>query len=86
MHLIGHTNPSLITRVYQQVLDMGDAGVKTLEKAIGCSLTDAFTLLSGRGVLSPNCPPSEKSASQPDAWSELEGAETAWARGPRGSG
>jgi hypothetical protein len=53
MHLIGHTDPSLIMRIYQQVLDMGDAGVETLETVLGCTLTDAFTLLSGRGVLSP---------------------------------
>jgi hypothetical protein len=50
MYLIGHTNPTLIRRVYQQALDMGDAGVETLEKVIGCSLTDACTLLSGPGV------------------------------------
>jgi integrase len=78
MHLIGHTNPTLIMRVYQQVLDMGDAGVETLEKAIGCSLTDAFTLLSGRGVLSPNRHPDAKGAPQPDSWRGLEGAETGW--------
>jgi integrase len=78
MYLIGHSDPSLIMRIYQQVLDMGEAGVETLETVIGCTLADAFTLLSGRGVLSPNCPPSEKNASQPDAWSGLEGAETAW--------
>jgi hypothetical protein len=78
MYLIGHTNPTLIMRVYQQVLDMGDAGVETLEKAIGCSLPDAFTLLSGRGVLAPNRHPAAKSAPQPDAVTELESAETAW--------
>lgn len=51
MYLIGHTNPTLIMRVYQQVMDMGDAGVQTLEKVIGWTLDEAFTLLSGRGVL-----------------------------------
>jgi hypothetical protein len=60
MYLIGHTNPTLIMRVYQQVLDMGDAGVETLEKAIGCSLTDAVTLLSGRGVVTESSPGREK--------------------------
>jgi integrase len=78
MYLIGHTNPTLIMRVYQQVLDMGDAGVETLERVIGCSMTDAFALLSGRGVLSPNRHPDAKSAPQPETWTELEGAETAW--------
>jgi integrase len=29
MYLIGHTDPTLVMRVYQQVLDMGDAGVQT---------------------------------------------------------
>jgi hypothetical protein len=60
-----------------RLLDRITLGVETLETVVACSLTDAFTLLSGRGVLSPNCPPSEKNASQPDAWSELEGTETA---------
>jgi integrase len=78
MYLIGHTNPTLIMRVYQQVMDMGDTGVQTLEKVIGCTLTDAFTLLSGRGVLATNRQPGEKNASRPDSWNELEGAETAW--------
>jgi hypothetical protein len=57
---------------------MGDAGVETLEKVIGCTLGEAFTLLSGRGVLATNRQPAMKNASQPDARSELEGAETAW--------
>jgi integrase len=78
MYLIGHTNPTLIMRVYQQVTDMGDAGVQTLEEVIGCTLGEAFTLLSGRGVLATNRQPAKKNASQPDALRELEGAETAW--------
>jgi hypothetical protein len=45
---------------------------------IGCTLSEAFTLLSGRGVLATNRQPAKKNASQPDALSELEGAETAW--------
>ena len=51
MYLIGHTDPTLTMRVYQQVIDMGDGGVQTLEKLIGCTLDEAFALLSGRGVL-----------------------------------
>jgi integrase len=86
MYLIGHTDPTLIMRVYQQVLDMGDSGVQTLEKAIGCTLTEAFTLLSGRGVLATNRQPAEKNASQPDPWRDPEGVQAAWARGPRESG
>jgi hypothetical protein len=64
-------------RVYQQVIDMGDGGVEMLETVIGCTLDEAFALLSGRGVLSTNCPPGQKNATQPDRWSGLEGAETA---------
>ena len=51
-------------RVYQQVIDMREGGVQTLEQAIGCTIAEAFTLLSGRGVLAPNRHPSEKKASQ----------------------
>jgi hypothetical protein len=76
MYLIGHTNPTLIMRVYQQVLDMGDASVETLEKAIGCSLpTPSHCFWPG------GCPPivhrPEKTRPNPETWSGLEGAETA---------
>jgi hypothetical protein len=65
MHLIGHTNPTLIMRVYQQVMDMGDAGVETLEKLLGCTLSEAFELLSGRGVLATNRQPANKMPPSP---------------------
>jgi hypothetical protein len=77
MYLLGHTDPTLTMRVYQQVIDMGEGGVQTLEQAIGCSIAEAFTLLSGRGVLAPIRHPSEKNASQLGVQSELEGAKTA---------
>lgn len=38
MYLLGHTDPTLTMRVYQQVLDMGGAAVETLEKVLGCTL------------------------------------------------
>jgi len=60
-------------RVYQQVIDMGEGGVQTLEQVIGCTVPEAFTLLSGRGVLAPNRHPSEKKASQLVGRSQLEG-------------
>jgi hypothetical protein len=60
MYLLGHADPTLTMRVYQQVIDMGDGGVEMLETAIGCILDEAFALLSGRGVLSTNCPPAQK--------------------------
>jgi integrase len=77
MYLIGHTDPTLTMRVYQQVIDMGEGGVEALETVIGCALAEAFTLFSGRGVLSTNCPPTEKNPSQATMWNRLEGAETA---------
>jgi integrase len=76
MYLIGHTDPTLTMRVYQQVIDMGEGGLETLEKLIGCTLEEAFALLSGRGVLATSWQPANKNASQPGAWSELEGTET----------
>ncbi len=76
MYLIGHTDPTLTMRVYQQVIDMGEGGLQTLEKLIGCTLDEAFALLSGRGVLATNWQPANKNASQPGPWSELEGTET----------
>jgi integrase len=51
MYLLGHTDPTLTMRVYQQVLDMGGAGVETLEKVLGCTLDEALTTYSGRGGL-----------------------------------
>jgi hypothetical protein len=63
-------------RICQQVLDMGDAGVETLETVVGCTLTDAFTLLSGRGVVSPIVPRAKAMPPSPCV-ERLEGAETA---------
>ena len=60
MYLIGHTDPTLTMRVYQQVIDMGDGGLEAREKLVGCTLEEAFALLSGRGVLSTNCSPAGK--------------------------
>jgi hypothetical protein len=68
MYLLGHADPTLTMPVYQQVIDMGDGGVQVLETVIGCTLDEAFALLSGRGVLSTNCPPVGKDASQPETW------------------
>ena len=86
MYLIGHTDPTLTMRVYQQVIDMGDGGLEAREKLVGCTLEEAFALLSGRGVLSTNCPPAQENASQPEPWSGPESAETARLRGLLGSG
>lgn len=57
MYLLGHTDPKLTMRVYQQVLDMDGRGVQALEAVLGCSVDEAFATLSGRGVLGPNKDP-----------------------------
>ena len=54
MYLLGHSDPKLTMRVYQQVLDMDGRAVEKLEEILGCSLDEAFTTLSGRQVLAPN--------------------------------
>ncbi len=54
MYPLGHTDPTLTMRVYQQVLDMGAGAVEALEKVLGCSVDEAFATLSGRTVLGPN--------------------------------
>ena len=77
MYLLGHTDTTLTMRFYQQVIDRGEGGVQTLELAIGCTIAEAFTLLSGWGVWQPNRHPTEKMASQQSGRRELEGAETA---------
>jgi integrase len=67
MYLLGHNDPTLTMRVYQQVLDMGGAAVETLEKVLGCTLDEALTSYSGRGglgsqwVVSPKTPPEHRS-------------------------
>jgi hypothetical protein len=43
VYLLGHTDPPLTTGVYQQVLDMGGATVKTLGRGLGCTLDEALT-------------------------------------------
>lgn len=53
MYLLGHTDPTFTMRVYQQVLDMGGAVPKQLERLIGCTAGEALDLLSGRDVWTP---------------------------------
>jgi Phage integrase family len=48
MYLLGHTDPTLTMRVYQQVLDMGGAAVEQLEGVLGCTIQEAFVTYSGR--------------------------------------
>lgn len=63
MYLLGHADPKLTMGVYQQVLDLGSGALEGLEEALGCDVEEAFTTFSGRGVLSPNCPPTGSGAS-----------------------
>jgi hypothetical protein len=44
MYLLGYTDPTLTMCVYQQLIDMGEGGVQTLEQAIGCTIAEAFIL------------------------------------------
>jgi len=48
MYLLGHTDPTLTMRVYQQVLDIGGAAVEQLEGVLGCTIQEAFVTYSGR--------------------------------------
>jgi integrase len=48
MYLLGHTDPTLTMAVYQQVLDLGDAGIKTLERLLGARLEEVGQVLCGR--------------------------------------
>jgi len=51
MYFLGHTDPTLTMRIYQQVLDMGGAAVETLERVLGCTLGEALSIYSGRESL-----------------------------------
>ena len=86
MYLLGHADPTLTMRVYQQVIDMGDGGVQTLEPVIGCTLDEAFALLSAAGGFCPQLCTRQKNASTPRTWRGLEGAELAVSRELLGSG
>ena len=48
MYLLGHTDPTLTMAVYQQILDLGGAAIKTLERLLGARLDDVGQILCGR--------------------------------------
>jgi integrase len=50
MYLIGHTDPTLTMRVYQQVMDMGGGGPETLERVLGCPQDEACAIWCERPV------------------------------------
>lgn len=64
MYLLGHTDPTLTMRVYQQVLDMGGAAVEHLEEVLGCTIHEAFMTYSGRESLGTQWAPATEIASQ----------------------
>jgi hypothetical protein len=47
MYLLGHTDPTLTMAVYQQVLDLGGAAIKTLERLLGARLDEVGQILCG---------------------------------------
>jgi integrase len=53
MYLLGHTNPRFTIAVYEQVMDMSDGGLETIEKLLGGRADDLFTVLSGRAARRP---------------------------------
>ena len=64
MYLLGHTDPTLTMRVYQQVLDMGGAAVEQLEGVLGCTIQEAFVTYIGREGLGIQWTPGPEIASQ----------------------
>jgi hypothetical protein len=86
MYLLGHTDSTLTMSVYEQVMNMGEAAVPTLERVLGCPLEQAFALLSGRRVLSTKRPPAKKNASQPRHRDRLGGGNHLQAGGNQESG
>jgi hypothetical protein len=60
MYLLGHADPTFTMRVYQQVLDMGGTRPEQLEEALGCTVDEAFALLSGRNIWTPKGHPTAK--------------------------
>ena len=64
MYLLGHTDPTLTMRVYQQVLDMGGAAVEQLEGVLGCTIQEAFVTYSGRDGLGTQWAPGPEITSQ----------------------
>jgi integrase len=64
MYVLGHTDPTLTMRVYQQVLDMGGAAVERLEGVLGCTIQEAFVTYTGREGLGTQWTPGPEIASQ----------------------
>jgi hypothetical protein len=65
MYQLGHTDPKFTMRVYQQVLDLGAAAPEQLELVLGCTVDEAFWLLSGREPRTPGRAGTRAAASRP---------------------
>ena len=55
---------------------MGEGGIHSLEKLIGCTLDEAFALLSGRGVLATILANGQQKCLPARSVERLEGTET----------
>jgi integrase len=64
MYLLGHTDPKFTMRVYRQVLDLGGAAPEQLELVLGCTVDQAFWLLSGREPRAPAGPGARRVSSR----------------------
>ena len=73
---LGHTDPTLTMRVYQQVIDMGEGGVQSSNRSSDAPRRGLRTAFRP-GRFGNQLAPGEKNASQLGGRSELEGAETA---------
>lgn len=60
MYLIGHTDPTLTMRVYQQVLDVGEGALDALERVLGCHPEEACAIWSERADWGPMADPAAK--------------------------
>jgi hypothetical protein len=80
MYLLGPTDPTLTMAVYQQVLDLGDAGIKTLEWFLGARLDEVGQILCGRQPeieWSPTGHPDLESTQRKTSRTELEEQDAA---------
>jgi integrase len=63
MYLLGHTNPMLTMRIYQQVLDVAEDTAAKLEEIMAGPLDEVVAALSGRGFWHRNGTQNDEGAS-----------------------
>jgi hypothetical protein len=64
MYLIGHTDPTLTMRIYQQVMDMGGGTLEALDRVLGCPPDEACAIWCERPVSGLRAGSAEKSVRQ----------------------